>query len=77
MIEQARGVAGNDGDVTHWPDHFAEMTWFRCIVDGCDARVDPWLHSTRCPHHQADADARLERVRAIVAAHREAEMTRR
>jgi len=72
MIEQTRGSVGNDGVVTHWPDHFAEMTWQRCIVEGCTTRLDPWLHKTRCPAHQVIEDQRRERIRAIVQANREA-----
>jgi hypothetical protein len=72
MIEQARGPVGNDWPVTYWPDHWAPMTWHRCVVEGCAARLDPWDHVTRCPRHQADEDARRARVRAIVQANREA-----
>jgi len=72
MTEQTRGDAGNAEGVTHWPDHFAEMTWHRCIVEGCTARLDPWLHKTRCPTHQRDEDQRKARIRAIVQANREA-----
>lgn len=72
MSEHARDPLGNDGVVTYWPDHWAPMTWHRCVVDGCGARVDPWLHVTRCSEHQADEDRRRERVRAIVQANREA-----
>lgn len=53
-------------DVTYWPDHFGPMTWFRCVEEGCDVRVDPWDHSTRCPAHRIEAAARLERARAAV-----------
>ena len=62
---------------TYWPDHFAPLTWHRCIVDGCAERVDPWLHRTRCDAHHAESNAKLERVRAIVAVNREAEAERR
>lgn len=73
MIEQTRGFVGNDEVVgTYWPDHFAPMTWHACIVEGCKARLDPWEHRIRCPKHQADEDARLERIRAIVQVNREA-----
>ena len=60
-------------DVSHWPDHFGPQTWFRCIEDGCDERVDPWDHSTRCPTHRtnaADQYARLLAVRRAVEAGR-------
>lgn len=75
-VEQVRD-GENERMGTHWPDHFAPMTWHRCITEGCQVRVDPWKHRTRCDEHQADADAKLERVRAIVEAHREAEAARR
>lgn len=39
-------------DVTYWPDHFAPMTWYRCIDAGCDVRVDPWDHNIRCRRHR-------------------------
>lgn len=57
------------------PDHWAPMTWPRCVVDGCTERIDPWRHRTRCDVHQAERDAKLDRVRAIVAVNREAELT--
>jgi hypothetical protein len=79
MIERARDPVGNDGTVTYWPDHFAQATWFRCLAPGCETRVDPWDHNTRCTQHRPPDDhrgdddraRRLEVARAIVAAHRE------
>jgi hypothetical protein len=73
MTEQTRDALGNDEPVTHWPDHFAEMTWHRCIVEGCTARLDPWLHKTRCPAHQRDEDRRKATAHAIVRTNLEAE----
>lgn len=75
--EQARD--GENGDVSHFPDHWGPMTWHRCVTPGCDARVDPWDHNTRCPTHRPPPDhrgddARAKRrdiARAIVAAERE------
>lgn len=72
MTDRTDARSGNAGDVTYWPDHTAPMTWHRCIVEGCKVKLDPWLHVTRCPEHQAEQNARLERVRAIVQANREA-----
>lgn len=56
MNEQARGRLGNDGVVTYWPDHFAPLTWFKCIAPGCTNRVDPWEHNTRCAEHRPAPD---------------------
>lgn len=72
MTEHPRGDPGNAGEVSYWPDHWAPMTWHRCIVEGCDTRVDPWAHVTRCPDHQAAENAKRARVHAIVQANREA-----
>lgn len=79
MIERARDPDGQTFPVTYWPDHFAEATWFRCNTPGCETRVDPWDHNTRCtehrppPDHRGDTDRarRLEVARAIVRANRE------
>jgi len=75
-VEQARG--GQTDTVTYWPDHAAPMTWLRCIASGCETRVDPWDHNTRCSEHRAPGDhrgdtaraRRLEVARAIVEANR-------
>jgi hypothetical protein len=77
MTEHPRDATDNDGTVTYWPDHFAPATWLRCIAEGCTARLDPWAHITRCPRHQAEQTAALERqrerVHAIVREYRDAE----
>lgn len=70
MIEHPRGH-NDDVGATFWPDHYAPLTWPRCVTSGCDERVDPWDHNTRCPIHRADDAAaryaaRLETVRAAV-----------
>lgn len=78
MIEHTRGQNGDVGATFH-PDHFAPMTWHRCVTTGCNALVDPWDHNTRCtehrppPDHRGDDDRarRLEVARAIVRANRE------
>lgn len=76
-LEQARG--GETMGVSHWPDHWGEQTWHRCIAPGCSQRVDPWDHNTRCPDHRPPPDQRgddtrarrREVARAIVTAARE------
>lgn len=75
VIEHPRGET--DGMAYNGPDHWAPMTWHRCIAEGCTERLDPWLHRMRCDVHQADADAKRERVRAIVAVNTEATRARR
>lgn len=74
MIEHPRGQNGNVS-ATHWPDHFAPMTWHRCLTSTCAARVDPWEHSHYCHAHRAvgeiDQARRREIARAIVTANRE------
>jgi hypothetical protein len=70
MIERARDHRWQNEDVgTYYPDHFAPMTWRRCIVDGCAERIDPWTFRARCPEHDA-APVDLERVRELVDAGR-------
>ena len=81
MIERARDLVGNDEvmGATHWPDHFAPMTWHQCMAAGCDTRVDPWDHNIRCPDHRTPTDhrgddaraRRREVAQAIVRANRE------
>lgn len=69
-VEHASGGQNDDVGATFHPDHWAPMTWYRCITEGCAERVDPWDHSTRCPPHRAEARADLERARELVAAGR-------
>lgn len=52
------------------PDHWAPMTWHKCIAPGCQVRLDPWEHRTRCPDHLVDAAAAAARVRELVEAAR-------
>lgn len=74
MVEHA---CGHTDDVAgrvypFGPDHWAPMTWYRCITAGCDVRLDPWEHRTRCAEHQAQVDAATARVRELVDAGRRA-----
>lgn len=73
VTEHLRGETDDVGS-TFWPDHWAPMTWHRCVHEGCTERLDPWLHRTRCEQHQADHDAKRDRVHTIVAAARRAEL---
>lgn len=70
-------AAGENGGMVWAPDHFAPMTWHRCITEGCTAKLDPWEHRIRCVEHQSQMDAQRERAHAIVKAAAEAERRHR
>jgi hypothetical protein len=69
-LEHPSGGQTDNVGATFHPDHWAPLTWYRCITEGCAERVDPWDHSTRCTHHRAQAVADLERIRTLVDAGR-------
>lgn len=77
-VEHPRDGENGDVRVTLGPDPTAPHTWLRCVAPGCNARVHPLDHNTRCATHRPIADHRgdddrarlVARARAIVAANR-------
>lgn len=60
----------NEGMALYWPDHFAPLTWHRCVKDGCQARVDPWDHNIRCADHRPAPDDDVRIIRHVELADR-------